>query len=267
MHSSISAWRASTTPEPAHIRVVRNRQVSPPASGFELDTGGGELPCSVLAMGLERTEAAGAALPLPRLHLGQRNARRLAGRSHRTTGRVGSRRPGERSFSAQTGRHRRGDHPIGPLPPRPAGGGQRHRRGRAGHDRPLACWPRPSIAWDWRRQPNRFPPAKSCRTSSWPFRPRSTPRVCGSAGVVRRQPGTILSDGRQLCWANRTQQPAPAVALVRTLVPQSAVQVPASRQTDWLLRHLPVPEVMPLPGAEAVPPHARVRLHDTWQLR
>ena len=43
-------------------------------------------------------------------------------------------------------------------------------------------------------------------------------------------------------------------ALVQTLVPQSAVQVPASRQTDWLLRHLPVPEVIPPPGAEPFRP-------------
>ena len=38
--------------------------------------------------GAGRTEAAGPALPLPRLHLGQRNARRLGRRSHRPTGRI-----------------------------------------------------------------------------------------------------------------------------------------------------------------------------------
>ena len=67
--------------------------------------------------------------------------------------------------------------------------------------------------------------------------------------------GAILSDGRHRLLGE-SQQPAPAVALVRTLVPQSAVQVPASRETDWLLRHLPVPEVMPMPGSEAVAPRA-----------
>jgi hypothetical protein len=48
-------------------------------------------------------------------------------------------------------------------------------------------------------------------------------------------------------------------------VPQSAVQVPASRQTDWLLHHLPVPVVLPPPGAEAVPPIARAHLPDEWK--
>jgi hypothetical protein len=48
-------------------------------------------------------------------------------------------------------------------------------------------------------------------------------------------------------------------------VPQSEVQVPASRQTDGLLRHLPVPDVIPPPGSKGDAPHARVRLGETWQ--
>jgi hypothetical protein len=52
---------------------------------------------------------------------------------------------------------------------------------------------------------------------------------------------------------------------VRTLVPQSAVQVPASRQTDWLLQHLPLPEVVPLPGTGSDPPTAHLRLPETWR--
>jgi hypothetical protein len=34
------------------IRIVRSRQVSPPATGFELDTGGAAVPCDLLALGL-----------------------------------------------------------------------------------------------------------------------------------------------------------------------------------------------------------------------
>ena len=40
------------TPEPARLRISRNRQVSPPATAIELYTGDGELPCRLLAMGL-----------------------------------------------------------------------------------------------------------------------------------------------------------------------------------------------------------------------
>jgi hypothetical protein len=35
------------------------------------------------------------------------------------------------------------------------------------------------------------------------------------------------------------------VALVKMLVPDSRVQVPATRQTDWLLKLLPIPDVVP----------------------
>jgi hypothetical protein len=37
--------------EPARVRIVRNRQLSPPANGLELDTRGAALPCSLLAIG------------------------------------------------------------------------------------------------------------------------------------------------------------------------------------------------------------------------
>jgi hypothetical protein len=80
---------------------------------------------------------------------------------------------------------------------------------------------------------------------------------CGAAG-----PGAILSDGRN-CLLGEPSQPQPLAALVQTLAPPNALQVPASRQTDWLLHHLPVPEVMPLPGSEALPAQARrLRLKD-----
>jgi len=74
----------------------------------------------------------------------------------------------------------------------------------------------------------------------------------------------LLSRGRQSLLGESMQESTPAVALVRALAPPSAVEVPAGRQTDWLLRHLPVPETVPIPGRESLP-HARVRLPDTWQ--
>jgi hypothetical protein len=47
------------------------------------------------------------------------------------------------------------------------------------------------------------------------------------------------------------------VALVKALVPDSQVQVPATRQSDWLLRVLPVPDVLPHDPQAA--PQARLR--------
>ena len=95
------------------------------------------------------------------------------------------------------------------------------------------------------------------------YRRECAAKLAGLApeAVVKRASSGLFA----ALMAEPTAEELARIALVRTLVPQSAVQVPASRQTDWLLRHLPLPEVMPVPGTEAVPPHARVRLRDTWQ--
>ena len=79
------------------------------------------------------------------------------------------------------------------------------------------------------------------------------------------EPGTILSDSRGRLLGEPPQGPLPIASLVQTLAPPSALQVPTSRQTDWLLRHLPAPEVVPpIPSEDAIPT-ARLKLPETWQ--
>jgi hypothetical protein len=73
-------------------------------------------------------------------------------------------------------------------------------------------------------------------------------------------PGTILADRRGRLLGEPAAQPQPVVALLQTLVPLSEVQVPATRQTDWLMRHLPVPQVVPPRGTETALPHGQIRL-------
>jgi hypothetical protein len=75
----------------------------------------------------------------------------------------------------------------------------------------------------------------------------------GSPGVVMR-----LGDGTVLAEAGGPS--GPLVALVRTLVPQSEVQVPATRQSDWLIERLPMPQVT-LPEGQS--PQGRLRLDRT----
>jgi hypothetical protein len=70
--------------------------------------------------------------------------------------------------------------------------------------------------------------------------------------VVCRQAGAIL-------WES-LGGPLPIAALVKALVPDSKLQVPATRQTDWLLNLLPIPDV--LPNDPSAPPEARLRLPD-----
>lgn len=50
---------ALETPEPIHIRVIRNHQIDPPATGVGFDTGGGALPCSLATPGIPQLEALG----------------------------------------------------------------------------------------------------------------------------------------------------------------------------------------------------------------
>ncbi len=66
--------------------------------------------------------------------------------------------------------------------------------------------------------------------------------TCGdrqSGVIMTAQGGDLLRDSA------RGPVPVPVVALVRALVPDSQVQVPATRQSDWLLQLLPLPDVLP----------------------
>jgi hypothetical protein len=72
----------------------------------------------------------------------------------------------------------------------------------------------------------------------------------GSKGaILRRGDATLLAEGGSA--------PRPLVSLVRMLVPTSELQVPATRESNWLIDHLPVPNVM-RPAGER--PQAKVRL-------
>ncbi len=250
------------TPQPVAIRILRNRQVSPPMSRFELDTGGGQLPCNVLALGLEELEALG-----PRC--GFRGCiwagETPQGWEGEVTGRLAN-----FDFGRLVSEH---------FPHKLSGTGDvliesaRFCRGRleeatasvtAGPgtmDRSLLS---AAVERLGLRPGNEL---LSCgeRVS---YRQLAFFVILDAQGLLLRgrcdETGTILSDGRNRLLGE-SSQPRPVAAFVQTLVPQSAVQVPGSRQTDWLLRHLPVPDVMPVPGAEAVPPQARLRLKETTE--
>ena len=252
-------------PEPAHIRVVRNRQVSPPASGFELSTGGGALPCNVLAMGLAELGPLGprcrfrgsiwanqtpdgwqgeVAGQLVDLDLGalvtDHFPHRLAGSAEVTI----------RSARFRGSRLEQGSALV------TAGPGT--------IDRSLIASAVDRLGLVAGATP---PDDAECV----PYEQLAFQATLDSQGLhlagrcAAAEQGTILSHDGHCLLSEPIEQPTSAVALVRTLVPQNAVQVPATRQTDWLLRHLPVPEVMLYPQGEPVLPHARVRLGNRWQ--
>jgi hypothetical protein len=71
------------------------------------------------------------------------------------------------------------------------------------------------------------------------------------------QNGIVMRSRDEILLADSNRGPAPVVALVKMLVPDSRVQVPATRQTDWLLNLLPVPDIVP--GDPQAVPQARLR--------
>jgi hypothetical protein len=76
-------------------------------------------------------------------------------------------------------------------------------------------------------------------------------------GQCDRPPGTIVRRGDTALLTEAGGGPVPVIALLRTLVPLSEVQVPATRESDWLMQCLPVPQIVP-PKGEL--PHGKLRL-------
>lgn len=267
------------TPEPARIRLVRNRQVSPPASGFELYTGGGELPCNVLAMAMAELKPLG-----PRCRFrGYIWANESPdGWEGEVTGQLvdldlGSlvtdhfphHMSGAGELTVQSARFRQGrlDEGSGLLV---AGPGTIDRSLLAAAVEHLGLQP----ASDLLPRPNTLRPDPEEDQQAGPLVPYQQLALSvtlDSQGLRIRgrctdsEPGVVLSDGRHRMLSEPKGRPRPVAALVQTLVPQSVVQVPASRQTDWLLRHLPIPAVVSPTTAETARPVAHPRLPEAWR--
>jgi hypothetical protein len=83
------------------------------------------------------------------------------------------------------------------------------------------------------------------------------PQGLALRGAVPRARGAILIDDRYILAAEPAIASQPVVDLVRTLVPQSDVQVPATRETAPLTDALPVPTIALKPGSEKPLPNVR----------
>ncbi len=76
-------------------------------------------------------------------------------------------------------------------------------------------------------------------------------------GGCDQPPGAILRSGAAAMLAEGTDPAGPVVGLLRALAPQSEVQVPATRESDWLMQLLPIPQIKPMANT---PPHGKIRL-------
>jgi hypothetical protein len=229
-------------PEPVRVRIARDRQTNPPRTGFELDTGGGPLPCPLVALGLESF----AALPAGSTYTGWLWAQESPEGWHGEAtgslanvdleglcaGRVGHRLTGTAQLTLQTARFRGGrlSEASGILS---AGPGEIGRGLIETASRELAM---------------RFAPASE-PPDAIPYDHLALMFIVGADGLqlYGRSPmarGVVMaaSDRWLLAEAAPSVQPRPVPALVRTLTTPTATQLPATPQATRLARYLPLAE-------------------------
>ncbi len=254
------------TPERIRVRLVRNRQTLPPASGFELDTGGGAVPCDLLALGLPLLGRLGPGSRL-RGYIWANQAGdgrtsagwegELAGQlieldldEVTTAARLPHKLSGTAHLTIQSARFRRGrlEEALGTLAAGP-GVISRSLIEAAVAELSMARGLRP-------QEPGDLVPYEQLVVGFL----IDTDGLHLQGGRAPSAPGAILMGRQGWLLGEPTRQPQPVVALLRALVPASEVRVPATRQTAWLIGHLPVPQITTPPDAEATPPQARLRL-------
>lgn len=249
--------------EPVRIDVVRNRQTTPAATGFELDTGGTAVPCGVLALGLPGVEELGARCRFRGYIWAQEAADESgpAGWDGYLTGQltdvdfgrlVSDRFPhqlaGTGLVSIQSARIVRGrlEEAEGELHVGP---------GVIGRKLMAAAVQRLHLI-------EGAEPATS--GDPVPYEQLALAVVIDRQGIQLhgrcRRAGldAILVDRSSRLLSEPVFQPQPVAALLQALVPTGGPQVSATRQTEWLMRHLPVPGVAAAQRSAAALPEARL---------
>ena len=247
-------------PDPAKIRIERNRKTSPPTTSLELHTGGGALPCGMLMSPLGGAESLGrkatfrgslwaketpagwegelsgqfAALDLGRL-VGGQFPHHLSGPASITVQKAvlkqGRVEEAEGSFAA------------GP--------------GVIGRSLMISLFEQ--LHWE---------PGKLAEQAAelTPYEQLAFSFVLDKRGLVLGgqcrdgTPGAMLETRAGALLLEPREQPQPILNFVRALVPASEVQIPATRESDWLLQHLPLPKLSP-PREEPTPNPASAKLH------
>ncbi|NQT16103.1 MAG: hypothetical protein HQ582_25325 [Planctomycetes bacterium] len=245
------------TPEPIRIWVVRNHQIDPPATGVGFSTGGGALPCSLVALAAPQLDVLG---PNCQFHghfwvneTSEGPAGQLVGDftnvdlegllnehfSHRLHG------PAHLRIEESRIRKGRIEEATGLLV---AGPGE--------ISRPLL-----DAAIDRLGMPDRLEPSQTAPLAS--FEQLAVSFHINSDGLQLwgkcppTDSGTILVGRFGTLLGEPYDQPVPIAALLQALAPTDQLQVPATRPTGWLISRLPVPQADAARTASASEPAAR----------
>lgn len=249
-------------PEPIQVRLLRNRQVTPAASGFELHTFTSKLPCWLVASGWPAAEQLGPGGMFRGSIWGAETSSgwegELAGQltgidlDRLVTSQFNHKLSGSAEVIVQRARFRKGrlEEGVARLSAGPGLIGRSLVESAIGN---LDC----SASQNPEQLPRSIPYEQFCATFTVDSRGLAISGQCAHGG-----PGAILVDNRGAILKTPTGLPQPVVNLVRTLVPQSAVLVPATRETGFLNNFLPVPRILPPPGAPPTLPQARARLKE-----
>ncbi len=256
------------SPDPVRVRLWRNRQTNPPSSGFELDTAAVALPWNLLAAGPVELDPLG-----PRCRFrgyiwanqtpGSRSPNdwdgELTGQlldvdlDRLVTDRFPHKLSGTAEVTIQPARFHRGrlEEAAGIVTAGP---------GVIGRSLIDAAVERLGLVR------NAQPSTTGDPGDLVPYEQLSVGCILDSDGLrlqgrcAMPSPGAILVDRRGRLLSEPRLQPQPVVALLQMLVPHSEVQVPATCQTDRLMRRLPVPQIVRPTGVEPIAPRARLRL-------
>lgn len=228
--------------EPARIRLVRNRQVAPPATGFELDTGAAYLACPALAAALPGIERLGPrsrfrgnlwAYETPEGWAGQfQGAIVDVSLDGLLADRLPSTLSGLARIDLETARFRQGR--LEEVKGSVAAG--------------------PGMASRWlidaavERLGLRGGVPTTASVSQVRYEQLAAAFFLDARGLwLAGQCGAadcraILVDRYNVLLGEPAAQPLPLAAVVQTLAPSNDPPVPLTRQTAWLMRHLPLPE-------------------------
>lgn len=258
-------------PEPVKLRLLRDRRTTPPLTLCEFSTGSSELPCRLLALGLPGLQAFGSrsrfrgyiwgtetpygwegdvAGRVTGLDLGALVSRCLPYRISGT---------GELTIHRARFQHGRLQEGNGMLV---AGPGK--------IDRALLAAAITYLDLQTTDQALLRAAGDGFQDQQTPFRQLALAVSLSAEGLQlagqcnEAPPGTILYGEHQVLLADAQHRIHPITALVQLLAPAGARQaLGVSRQGEWLLRHLPLPEAGRLPLAEPLLPTAgRSRLEN-----